>query len=87
MEMLTWGQILPAVAMRFWPVWIALIATFALSITFKRKLALYGKLFDSPFSAAAHQQTTPRPDSSLFVVDRDAIRRAGVVARHPASIH
>ena len=48
MEMLTWGQILPAVAMRFWPVWIALIATFALSITFKRKLALYGKLFDSP---------------------------------------
>ncbi|MBY5932802.1 ABC transporter permease [Tateyamaria omphalii] len=29
------------------PVWIALIATFALSITFKRKLGLYGKLFDS----------------------------------------
>jgi peptide/nickel transport system permease protein len=29
------------------PVWIALIVTFALSITFKRKLGLYGKLFDS----------------------------------------
>lgn len=29
------------------PVWIALVATFALSITFKRKLGLYGKLFDS----------------------------------------
>ncbi|MEX0311033.1 MAG: ABC transporter permease [Tateyamaria sp.] len=29
------------------PVWIALIATFALSITYKRKLGLYGKLFDS----------------------------------------
>ena len=43
----------------------------------------FGKLFDSPFSAAAHQQTTPRPDSSLFVVDRDAIRRttSSVVAR------
>ncbi|KIN72263.1 ABC transporter permease [Sulfitobacter guttiformis] len=29
------------------PVWIALTATFAVSITFKRKLGLYGKLFDS----------------------------------------
>jgi ABC-type dipeptide/oligopeptide/nickel transport system permease subunit len=30
------------------PVWVALVATFALSITFKRRLGLYGKLFDSP---------------------------------------
>ncbi len=29
------------------PVWIALVVMFALSITFKRKLGLYGKLFDS----------------------------------------
>jgi peptide/nickel transport system permease protein len=29
------------------PVWIALILTFVLSITFKRRLGLYGKLFDS----------------------------------------
>ena len=29
------------------PTWIALIVTFALSITYKRKLGLYGKLFDS----------------------------------------
>ena len=29
------------------PVWIALILTFVLSITYKRKLGLYGKLFDS----------------------------------------
>ncbi len=29
------------------PVWIALVVTFGLSITFKRKLGLYGKLFDS----------------------------------------
>lgn len=34
-------------AQQMLPVWIALIATFALSITFKRKLGLYGKLFDS----------------------------------------
>lgn len=40
--------ILGAVTARFWPVWIALIVTFALSITFKRRLGLYGKLFDSP---------------------------------------
>lgn len=36
------------VGARFLPVWIALGITFALSITFKRKLGLYGKLFDSP---------------------------------------
>jgi peptide/nickel transport system permease protein len=29
------------------PVWVALVVTFALSIKFKRKLGLYGKLFDS----------------------------------------
>ena len=32
---------------RLLPVWAALIVTFALSITFKRRLGLYGKLFDS----------------------------------------
>lgn len=39
--------ILSAMAVRFWPVWLALIATFVLSIRFKRRLGLYGKLFDS----------------------------------------
>jgi len=34
-------------ATRFLPVWIALIATFALSIAFKRRLGLYGHLFDN----------------------------------------
>lgn len=29
------------------PVWIALVVTFAVSITYKRRLGLYGKLFDS----------------------------------------
>ena len=45
---LSWGAIFLAMAVRFTPVWIALAVTFALSITFKRRLALYGKLFDSP---------------------------------------
>ena len=39
--------ILGEIIKRFLPVWIALIVTFVLSITFKRKLGLYGKLFDS----------------------------------------
>ncbi len=47
MEMLSWGSIFARIAIQFTPVWIALIATFAISILFKRKLGLYGKLFDS----------------------------------------
>jgi peptide/nickel transport system permease protein len=39
--------IIGGMAQRLLPVWIALIVTFGLSITFKRKLGLYGKLFDS----------------------------------------
>ncbi len=40
--------IIGQVSLQFLPVWIALIATFIVSIMFKRKLGLYGKLFDSP---------------------------------------
>ncbi len=39
--------IIGTISTRLLPVWIALALTFALSITFKRKLGLYGKLFDS----------------------------------------
>ncbi|MBT8418268.1 MAG: ABC transporter permease [Silicimonas sp.] len=39
--------IIGTIATRLLPVWIALAVTFALSITFKRRLGLYGKLFDS----------------------------------------
>ncbi|WP_413720716.1 ABC transporter permease [Silicimonas sp. MF1-12-2] len=39
--------IIGTLATRLLPVWIALAVTFALSITFKRRLGLYGKLFDS----------------------------------------
>jgi peptide/nickel transport system permease protein len=34
-------------AKQFLPVWIALVVTYTLSILFKRRLGLYGKLFDS----------------------------------------
>ncbi|MGB3179350.1 MAG: ABC transporter permease [Albidovulum sp.] len=47
MQDIGWGAITLAVMKQFLPVWIALIATFALSIRYKRKLGLYGKLFDS----------------------------------------
>ena len=48
MEQLGWGQIILAMATRFIPVWIALVVTYVLSVTFKRRLGLYGKLYDSP---------------------------------------
>lgn len=48
MESLSWGEIILRMLAQFTPVWIALVVTFALSITFKRRLGLYGKLFDSP---------------------------------------
>ena len=43
----TKAGILGGLSRLMWPVWVALIALFAVSITFKRKLGLYGKLFDS----------------------------------------
>ncbi|GGE27222.1 peptide ABC transporter permease [Primorskyibacter flagellatus] len=47
MDPLSWGEILARLAYQFIPVWIALVVTFALSIMYKRKLGLYGKLFDN----------------------------------------
>ncbi|WP_299875984.1 ABC transporter permease [uncultured Sulfitobacter sp.] len=43
----TGAGILGGMSRQMVPVWIALIVTFAVSITYKRKLGLYGKLFDS----------------------------------------
>ena len=48
MEPLTWAEILSRMFYQLIPVWIALIATFSISIYYKRNLGLYGKLFDSP---------------------------------------
>ncbi len=47
MEPLSWGPILGQILYQFLPVWIALAIVFALSLRYKRRLALYGKLFDS----------------------------------------
>jgi peptide/nickel transport system permease protein len=47
-DTLSYMTILGRVFVQFLPVWIALVATYAVSITFKRRLGLYGKLFDSP---------------------------------------
>ncbi len=48
MEDLSWGSIFARAAVQFWPVWLALVVSLALSITFKKRLGLYGKLMDSP---------------------------------------
>ncbi len=48
MDNLGWFQIFGQMIVQFLPVWVALVVLFAVSITFKRRLGLYGKLFDSP---------------------------------------
>ena len=47
MEPLSWFDIITRVFLQLTPVWISLIALFTLSIVYKRRLGLYGKLFDS----------------------------------------
>jgi len=47
MDNLGSGAILLAVLKQFLPVWISLVVVFAVSIRYKRRLGLYGKLFDS----------------------------------------
>lgn len=51
-DILSWPMIFALMAKQFWPVWLGLVATFALSIRYKRRLGLYGKLFDSPVGMA-----------------------------------
>lgn len=43
----TGAGIVGGISRQFLPVWIALVATFVASIHYKRRLGLYGKLFDS----------------------------------------
>jgi len=47
MEPLSWIEIILRILAQLAPTWIALVATFIISMTYKRKLGLYGKLFDS----------------------------------------
>ncbi|MFD3189089.1 ABC transporter permease [Sedimentitalea sp. HM32M-2] len=48
MEPLGTFEIFTRILYQFTPVWLALIILFAVSAAFKRRLGLYGKLFDSP---------------------------------------
>ncbi|PJE35162.1 peptide ABC transporter permease [Pseudooceanicola lipolyticus] len=48
MEPLTTAQIAGRILYQFIPVWIALAVLFSASFSFRRRLGLYGKLFDSP---------------------------------------
>ncbi|ABG32132.1 ABC transporter permease [Roseobacter denitrificans] len=47
MEELSWGSIIVRMGIQLMPVWVSLIALFTISIVYKRRLGLYGKLFDS----------------------------------------
>ena len=47
MPPLSWSEIILQICIQFTPVWIGLALIFALSIVYKRRLGLYGKLFDS----------------------------------------
>ena len=48
MAPLSWLEIFGQMIVQFMPVWIALVIIFLLSVLFKRRLGLYGRLFDSP---------------------------------------
>lgn len=47
MDPLSWGEIIARILGDLMPTWISLVVMFVLSFTYKRKLGLYGKLFDS----------------------------------------
>jgi len=47
MDALSWGAIFGRMFMQLMPVWISLVVLFVFSMRYKRKLGLYGKLFDS----------------------------------------
>ena len=48
MEPLGWGAIFAQMFIQFTPVWIGLALIFLISMRFKARLSLYGRLFDSP---------------------------------------
>ena len=47
MDPLSWGEIIVRILYQFLPVWLSMFVVFTASITFKRKLGLYGRIFDS----------------------------------------
>jgi len=73
MEPLGWGEIALQMLGRFAPVWIGMAAVFALSIGFRRRLGLYGKLFDSTIGMAGFALVLFWTFTALF---------AGMIATH-----
>ena len=47
LEFLGAGQIILGVLFRFWPVWLALAVVLGASIAYRKRLGLYGQLFDT----------------------------------------
>src|SRR5437868_6024532 len=47
LEFISPFQIVLGVIARFWPVWLGLAIVLGVSFTYKKKLGLYGQLFDS----------------------------------------
>ncbi len=48
MNPLSWDQIIWAILVQLTPVWASLAVLFGVSIRYKRRLGLYGKMFDNP---------------------------------------
>ena len=48
---------------RFWPVWIALAIVLFASFTWRKRLGLYGQLFDSGVGIAGDQREAERQRS------------------------
>ena len=80
MDALSWTSIFGIALARFWPVWAALAVTFALSIRFKRRLGLYGRLFDSPVGMIGFALVMFWAYTALFapmIADHDVLSQIG----------
>ncbi len=58
MEPLTTFEIITRILYQFIPVWISMLVVFLASISFKRKLGLYGRIFDSPIGIIGYGLVT-----------------------------
>ena len=47
MELLSWGEIFAKMLWQFMPVWVAMAVILTSSVIYKRRLGLYGRLYDS----------------------------------------
>lgn len=47
MELLSWGEIFVKMFWQFMPVWVAMAVIISVSVVYKRRLGLYGRLYDS----------------------------------------